>query len=261
MIIRNATLEDLPEMKQLYVDTIRTVCNKDYNEEQVNKWSSSVNKEERWLDMIVNQFVLIAESDELIAGFGTLKDHHYIDLFYVHKDFQGQGVARELLRRLQAEAIIHGEKLLTSDISITARPFFEKQGFKVVVEQENVRQDVILINYKMFKRLPGAENKPEFKGIFNITDTFKITGRGLIFAGTIVEGDVGGAGDYIEFRVDNILRVHKIRSREMIRYIEYNPLKAGLLIQCKDKEEIDDLRAWRPFNVIAKIYDAKANVL
>lgn len=134
MILRNATLEDLAEMKQLYVDTIRHVCSKDYNEEQLNTWSSSVNKTERWLDMMVNQFVVIAESDGIIAGFGTLKDHHYIDFFYVQKDFQGQGVARQLIGRLLEEAAAHKQHLVSSDISITARPFFEKNDFKVVAK-------------------------------------------------------------------------------------------------------------------------------
>lgn len=260
MTFRNAVLEDLPAMKALYRDTILTVCRKDYTEEQVKIWSSSVNKEERWLDVVVNQLVLLAEIDGVLVGFGTLKNYNYIDFFYVHKDFQGMGIARELLNRLLDEATSHGEKLLTSDISLTAKPFFEKHGFKVVAEQENIRGEVILINYKMMKHLPGPGLHPDLKAVYNIKDTFKITGRGLVFAGTIVEG-IFNTGDYIAFSADKQLKIRKIKAIELVHSIQRNPSNAGLMIQCENEAEIDELRAWRPFNEIARIYDAKANPL
>ncbi len=262
MNFRNAVLEDLPAMKALYRDTILTVCRKDYTEDQVKIWSSSANKEERWLDMAVNQFVLLAEIDETLVGFGTLRDHNYIDFFYVHKDFQGMGIAGEILNRLLQEAISHGEKLLSSDISITAKPFFRKNGFRVVATQENVRQDQVLINYKMIRYLPGPDLDPEIKSVYSIEDTFNITGRGLVIAGRVVEGNINiFAEDHIEFMALNRLRRRKIKGVQMFSGPRADFSKIGLLIQCENKEEIDELRAWRPFNEIARIYDAKANPL
>lgn len=260
MTFRNATLEDLPAMKALYRETILTVCRKDYTEEQVKIWSSSANKEERWLDVMVNQLVLLAEIDDELVGFGTLRDYNYIDFFYVHKDFQGMGIARELLNRLLQEAGRHGEKLITSDISITARPFFRKHGFKVVAEQKNVRGDEILINYKMMTYLPGSDLDPEIKSVYSIEDTFNITGRGLVLAGRIVEGNITVfAEDYIEFTALNRLRRRRIKGIPMFSGSHVNFSKVGLLIQCENKAEIEELRAWRPFNEIARIYDANAN--
>ncbi len=260
MIFRQATLEDLPAMKTLYRDTILTVCRKDYTEEQVRVWASSVNKEERWLDMAVNQFVLLAEIDHELVGFGTLRDHHYIDFFYVHKDFQGMGIASDILSRLLQEASAHGVKLITSDISITAKPFFRKNGFRVVAEQKNVRGDEILINYKMMKYLPGPDLDPEIKSVYVIEDTFNITGRGLVLAGRIVEGNINTfAGDYIEFSAVNRLRRRRIKGIELLSGPRVDFSKIGLLIQCENKAEIDELRAWRPFNEIACISDAAVN--
>lgn len=258
MKLRNATLEDLPAMKALYRDTILTVCRKDYTEEQVNIWSSSANKEERWLDMVVNQYVLLAEISDELVGFASLRNHNYIDFFYVHKDFQGMGIAGELLKQLIQKATEQGTMLLSSDISKTARPFFEKQGFKVVAEQENVRQDQVLVNYKMIRHLPGPGLNPRLKGVVNIEEGFKITGRGLVFVGIIVDGDFGFE-DHIEFRIGNTLRIRKIKTREMIRFAKYNPLKFGMMIQSENKEELEELHAWKPFNEIALIYSAESN--
>lgn len=42
-----------------------------------------------------------------------------------------------------------------TEASITARPFFERQGFRVVREQTVSRQGVSMINFVMEKDLPG----------------------------------------------------------------------------------------------------------
>ena len=42
---------------------------------------------------------------------------------------------------------------LTSDVSITARPFFERHGFNVKAKQHPVMGGVLLTNYKMRKKL------------------------------------------------------------------------------------------------------------
>lgn len=165
LTFRNATPDDLPAMKMLYAGTILSVCRKDYTEEQAKVWAASVNKEERWLGVVANQYVLLAEINNVLVGFGTLKGHNYIDFFYVHKDYQGQGVARALLEQLLDKAITEGERLLTSDISLTARSFFEKNGFKTVAEQHNARGEQVLINYKMIRHLPDTQRHAEINPV------------------------------------------------------------------------------------------------
>jgi putative acetyltransferase len=39
--------------------------------------------------------------------------------------------------------------LIYAEVSITAKPFFEKSGFRVVTQQTIVRNGVELINFKM----------------------------------------------------------------------------------------------------------------
>lgn len=153
IIFRVATNSDLPEIQKLYVETIKEVCKNDYNEEQLKVWSSGVENTERWLEVIRLQFVLLAIVENEIAGFGTLKDGNFIDLFYIHKDFQRQGIADKILHELEIEATKYNSKIITADISITAKPFFEKKGFVVKTEQRNIRLNVELINYKMEKKL------------------------------------------------------------------------------------------------------------
>lgn len=54
---------------------------------------------------------------------------------FIHKDFQGKGVATLLLNEIERYAVAAGITRITSEVSITARPFFEKRGYIVEVEQ------------------------------------------------------------------------------------------------------------------------------
>ncbi len=153
MNFRKATISDLTEMQEMYIETILSVCKNDYNASQIQAWVSGVKNTERWLEVINTQFVLLAIIQNKIAGFGTLKNENYIDFFYIHKDFQRQGVAAKILTELEIEARNQCSKTITSDVSITAKPFFEKKGFIVKAEQKNIRLGIELINYKMEKTL------------------------------------------------------------------------------------------------------------
>ncbi|WP_294957606.1 GNAT family N-acetyltransferase [uncultured Flavobacterium sp.] len=153
MFFKKATLSDLTEMQKMYAETIQSVCKSDYTPEQIEAWISGVKNKERWIEVIEKQFVLLAIIENQITGFGTLKDGNYIDFFYIHKDFQRQGIADKILNELEIEAKKHHSKIITSDISITAKPFFEKKGFTAKAEQKNIRLGVELINFKMEKEL------------------------------------------------------------------------------------------------------------
>ncbi|MHC0440099.1 GNAT family N-acetyltransferase [Flavobacterium sp. 3-210] len=153
MNFRKATISDLAEMQKLFVQTIRSVCKNDYNPAQIEAWTSGAKITERWIDVVEKQFVLLAIIQDKITGFGTLKDNNYIDFFFIHKDFQRQGIANKIFTELELEAKKHNSKIITSDVSITAKPFFEKKGFVVKIEQKNRIKGVEIINYKMEKEL------------------------------------------------------------------------------------------------------------
>jgi len=153
MRLRFALLSDLPEMQKLYAETIQAVCINDYSQQQIDVWKATAENTERWTNVVNEQLAVVAEKNYKLIGFGTLRDGNYIDFFYIHKDFQGQGIADKILSQLETHALKSGNFNLTSDVSITAKPFFEKKGFLVVKEQKNLRKGVELINYKMSKTL------------------------------------------------------------------------------------------------------------
>lgn len=150
--IRQAKTGDLPEIVALFENTIFTVCAKDYSPEQQTAWAAGAQNTGRWQKKLETQYFLVARAEETIVGFASLEDN-YIDFLFVHKDFQGRGIAKQLFEALLQKAIETNVEILTSNVSLTARPFFEKMGFVVIQKQDNPTRGVNLTNFRMEKNL------------------------------------------------------------------------------------------------------------
>ncbi len=151
--LRVATNSDLQEMQKLFSDTISTQCANDYNKDQIGVWISSIEDNPRWLNKLSKQYFLIAELGNKIVGYGSIENGDYIDFMYVHKEYLRQGIAKTILKELENEALKCGSTKITSDVSKTAKPFFEKNGFTVVAENTNRIKGIEIVNYKMVKEL------------------------------------------------------------------------------------------------------------
>ena len=55
-----------------------------------------------------------------------MDDNGYLDRLYVHKDYQGKGIATLILNELEKHAILQGLSLIKTHASITAKPFLKK---------------------------------------------------------------------------------------------------------------------------------------
>ena len=92
-------------------------------------------------------FSLVALEGSTIVGFGDIDKTAYLDRLYVHAHYQREGIAAAICDRL--EEAVQGNILVHA--SITARPFFEKRGYRVIKEQKVERQGVLLTNFVMEK--------------------------------------------------------------------------------------------------------------
>jgi putative acetyltransferase len=151
MTIRQAKDSDIDEILKLFYDTVTNVCEADYNHEQIKVWASSASQKQKWLNRISKQYFIVAEHDGKIVGFGSIEKGEYLDLLYVHMDYIRQGIATMLLMELEKESDKHHKACISADVSITAKPFFEKHGFKVIQQQTKLFNNVEITNYKMIK--------------------------------------------------------------------------------------------------------------
>lgn len=153
MIVRRATPEDAPCLLRLFYGTVHAVNSRDYSQEQVDAWAPPDMSKENWRRRQETRTTFVAEQDGQIVGFAELGPDGHIDGFYTHKDHQGQGAGTRLLEAIVAEAAQAGVQRLFAEVSITARPFFERRGFRVVRPQEFEHRGVMFRNYIMERLL------------------------------------------------------------------------------------------------------------
>ena len=145
--------DDLKEVYQLFYDTIHKVNVKDYTAKQLAVWAPEIPDWDKWQTRLTGAITFICRINDNIAGFGSLVDHTYLDFLYVSFQFQRRDVATNIYSKLEEISRSNGTNFITTDASITARPFFEKMGFKVLHKQSIRKKDIVLVNYKMLKRL------------------------------------------------------------------------------------------------------------
>ena len=136
------------QIPTLFTNTIHKICNKDYTKEQLNAWANPNIDYEVWEKRVNKTKPFLAVIDDKLVGFAEFYDD-YIDCFYVHHKYQGQGVGKALMSTILDEAIKNGIKVLRVDASITAKRFFESFGFVEVKKNIVKRNNQELINYSL----------------------------------------------------------------------------------------------------------------
>jgi putative acetyltransferase len=134
-------------MAELFYNTVHTINAKDYTKEQLDVWATGHVDLEKWNQSFQEHFSLVAIENKIIIGFGDIDKTGYLDRLFVHKDYQKKGVAAAICDKL--EQAVKG-KIITH-ASITARPFFEKRGYKIIKKQQLKKQGVVLTNFVMKK--------------------------------------------------------------------------------------------------------------
>ncbi len=86
---------------------------------------------------------------------------------------------------------------------------------------------------------------------FEITDSFKITGRGIALCGFIQEGTIS-IGDEMTFNFNKKNITRKIKDLGGVRTVPPTP-KMSIIIECQSELEIEELRQWEPGSVISMI--------
>ncbi|WP_282940116.1 GNAT family N-acetyltransferase [Paenibacillus sp. RC67] len=156
MNVRRFQASDINQIVTLFYETVHSVNGRDYSQEQLDAWApvdEQALKLKAWEESMSRNMTYVAETGGVITGFSDMTVEGHLDRLYVHKDYQGQGIASALVERLEQEAKRWGLTEINVEASITARPFFEKRGYRVIESQVVERRGVQLVNYKMLKSL------------------------------------------------------------------------------------------------------------
>ncbi|MEZ9700175.1 GNAT family N-acetyltransferase [Vibrio sp. 10N.261.46.E12] len=147
--IRNYQVSDAKALWEIFFHTVRNINVRDYTQEQVEAWAPSGFDFSLWQKRMDGLQPFVAELDGQVVGYTDLQPSGLVDHFFCHHEYQGQGVGRALMEHVFAVGRVRGVSRYFSEVSITARPFYERMGFKVVNEQQVEMRGVTLTNYEM----------------------------------------------------------------------------------------------------------------
>lgn len=153
MYIRRFRVGEEAALFNVHYSAIHLVASRDYSQEQVNAWAPNDLSEALWSEKIQSINPFVAEIGGEVVGYADLQPSGYIDHFFVSGNHPRQGIGASLMGVIHQEASRLGMVELTSDVSLTAQPFFEKFGFHIVEQRLPVLRDIVVPNARMRKEL------------------------------------------------------------------------------------------------------------
>ncbi|WP_241986752.1 GNAT family N-acetyltransferase [Cryobacterium fucosi] len=158
VVIRPYGHADAAVTLAIFLAAVTETAAADYSPEQIQAWARPEARElSAWHAAMQARNSYVATVDGAPAGFSDVDAEGHIDMMFVAPPYQRHGVARQLIGHVEARARQEQLTELSADVSIPARPFFERYGFNVEAEQHPVKAGVQLTNYKMKKKLLGSE--------------------------------------------------------------------------------------------------------
>ena len=151
MLIRAYTDSDLEAVVSCFGRSVREIGARHYAREQVAAWAPDVPDMDGWATRLRTGGVFVAEVESRVAGFVRVEDNGWVDLLYVHPEYERRGVGWNLLWVGCSWAVGRRARTLQSEVSIAARPLFERMGFRVETEQVMERRGVEFRNFRMVR--------------------------------------------------------------------------------------------------------------
>lgn len=153
ILVRHYRPAEVMALMDLFRAAVRIGARRDYSQEQVEAWAPDEMDPVRWRARREGRMTWVAEAGDQLAGFTDLEADGHVDMLYVHPDHHRKGVATALLAAAEGEARARGLTRLYTEGSLTARPAFEANGYRVVAAQTVLFNGQSFRNFRMEKRL------------------------------------------------------------------------------------------------------------
>ncbi|MFJ2710273.1 GNAT family N-acetyltransferase [Pseudomonas sp. NPDC087346] len=129
-LIRNAMNADAPAISRIIIGTLRVSNAQDYSSEIINQVVQSFSPQ-AILRLLTQRQVIVATLESHIVATASL-DQGVVRSVFVEPAYQGMGIGRQLMTKIQSIAITEGLNLLRVPSSITAEGFYASLGFKKI---------------------------------------------------------------------------------------------------------------------------------
>ncbi len=152
VILRIFEPADIEPVYILVMGTIDKSYTGVYPEEAI-RFFKQYHCKENIYDDYLNGYTIIAELEREIVGTGTLLGAN-IRRVFVNKCYQGHGLGKLIMKKLENRASKEGLKAVDLSASLTAKRFYDSLGYVTQAEKYiDVGKDIKLIYYQMLKDL------------------------------------------------------------------------------------------------------------
>lgn len=140
-LVRRARKLDAGGIINAHVRSIRELCAKDYNANQIQAWSGRDFKESRWHELMNTNHVWVIDDGKKIQGFCDLVFHDNESVaeirgLYLTPEIKGQGLGKSLLTRTKEFCQNRNRRKIILSSTLTAIDFYLAQGFQAVGERD-----------------------------------------------------------------------------------------------------------------------------
>lgn len=127
--IRAATLSDTEKIFQTHKASIERLCKYHYSPKDIEAWTGILSPN-IYEEAIKEKITLVAEKENEILGFGILHiASNELSAIYVHPEFMGKSVGKEILLKLEAAASENGVTRLSLCSTINAFGFYKRHKY------------------------------------------------------------------------------------------------------------------------------------
>ena len=151
MNLKQITKKDQLVLKKIYFDSIISIDEKIYTQEQKRAWASQA-WNNKIFDLSINEGKgwLIKKNKEIIA-FATRYPNNRLALLYCKAHSQRKGCGTKLIHKLEMEAIKEGHKYLSTEASLISYKLFLRNKWEIIRKEKVMINNIFFERYKMNK--------------------------------------------------------------------------------------------------------------
>ena len=153
MNLRQITIKDQLELKKVYFNSIQSLDEKIYSQEQKRAWSSQAWNNPNFDKSITKGKGWLLSKQGIIIAFATRYPNNRIALFYCKGEFQRKGYGSKLLHKLEDEAKKEGLESLLTEASMISYELFLKHKWELIRKEKVIINNIYFERYKMIKKI------------------------------------------------------------------------------------------------------------
>ena len=153
MNLRQITIKDQLELKKVYFDSIQSLDEKIYTQEQKRAWCSQAWDNPNFDKSITQGKGWLLSEQGIIVSFATRYPNNRIALFYCKGNFQRKGYGSKLIHKLEDEAKKEGLDSLTTEASLISYELFLKNKWEIIRKEKIIINNIFFERYKMTKNI------------------------------------------------------------------------------------------------------------